>query len=295
MDRGRLRRLRAFVWRPVLELAILAMRLLPWPAVQALGRGAGSLAWRLSKTNRGRALEHLAIAFPERSAAERAAIAREAFRQQMMNAAEYFHLAGRGVAAAERHMRVEGWEHVESARAGGQPVLIVTGHCGNWELLGAVFADRRAPLSAVVRGLSEKAFEPILDRLRGAFGTRQINRGEPGAARALLEALRAGDALLMLIDQDLRTEGVFVPFFGRPAHTPSGAARLALRRGAPALPAFVERLEDGSHRARFGAPFDLPPDPVGATAVMTRAIEDQVRRRPEQWVWWHRRWRRRPG
>ncbi len=295
MDRDRFRRIRALVLRPALELAILAMRLLPWPVVQSLGRGAGSLAWRLSKTNRGRALEHLEIAFPERPAAERAAIAREAFRQQMMTVVEIFHLAGRGLAATERHVEVEGWEHVESARAGGRPVIVITGHCGNWELLGAVFGSRRVPLSAVVRGLTEKELEPMLERLRGVFGTHQINRGEPGAARELLKALRAGAALLMLIDQDLHTEGVFVPFFGKLAHTPSGAARLALKRRAPALPAFVERLEGGSHRVRFGPPFELPPDPVAATAVMTRAIEEQVRRRPEQWVWWHRRWRHRPS
>jgi KDO2-lipid IV(A) lauroyltransferase len=98
----------------------------------------------------------------------------------------------------------------------------------------------------------------------------------------------------MLIDQDTRVEGVWVPFFGRPAFTPVGAAKISLRMGAATVPTFIERLDDGTHLARFLPPLDLPDDETEATALMTRSIEDQVRRRPEQWVWMHRRWRRQP-
>lgn len=294
MDRHHFRRVRAIVLRPILELTILAMRLVSWSTAQSVGRACGAIAWRISRTNRKRALDQLAIAFPDQTDEERAALAREAFRHQLMNVSEYFHLAGRGSAASEQHIEVEGWEHVERARADRRPLIVITGHCGNWELLGAVFGSRRVPLAAVVRGLGEKQFEPMLDRLRSSFGTRRIARGEPGSVRELLAALRGGAALLMLIDQDFKTPGVFVPFFGRLAHTPAGAARLALRRRVTALPAFMERREDGTHLASFGAPFELPDDETEATAVMTRAIESQIRHRPEQWVWWHRRWRRRP-
>lgn len=99
----------------------------------------------------------------------------------------------------------------------------------------------------------------------------------------------------MLIDQDTKVDGVWVPFFGRPAFTPVGAAELALRQKAIVLPFFIERKADGDHLLRFLPPLDLPDDPREATALMTRAIEEQVRRRPEQWVWMHRRWRRQPG
>jgi KDO2-lipid IV(A) lauroyltransferase len=98
----------------------------------------------------------------------------------------------------------------------------------------------------------------------------------------------------MLIDQDTKVDGVWVPFFGRPAFTPVAAARLALKQKAAVIPSFIERLPDGSHRAVFHPPPELPADAVAATALLTRLIEEQIRRVPEQWVWMHRRWRRRP-
>jgi len=106
--------------------------------------------------------------------------------------------------------------------------------------------------------------------------------------------LRGGGALALLIDQDIDTEGAWVPFFGRAAFTPLAAAHLALRLDAAVVPVFAERLDDGDHLLRFLPPLQLPADPTAATAAMTAMIEAQIRRRPEQWVWMHRRWRRRP-
>ncbi len=86
-----------------------------------------------------------------------------------------------------------------------------------------------------------------------------------------------------------------MPFFGRPAYTPVGAAKMALRHGMRVIPTFLERRPDGRHLARFLPALELPGDATAATAVMTAAIEEQIRRVPEQWVWWHRRWRTQPG
>lgn len=294
MDRGRLRHLRARVALPLVGAIISLARLLPWWTLRRLGALSGRIVWVASRVNRLRALDHLALAFPKLTEAERTVLAKQACCNQTTNLLEYLHLTGRGLAAVESKVEVEGWEHIEAARSSGRPLLVITGHCGNWELLGAVFGRRQAPLAAVVRSLSEPDLEPVVDRLRSGLGTRIINRGRPGSIRDLLAALRGGTALLMLIDQDIRGDGVFVPFFGVLANTPAGAAKLALRRKSVVITAFMERLEDGRHLARFHPPLGLPDDLVGATAVMTRAIEDQIRRRPAQWVWWHRRWRRRP-
>ena len=150
-------------------------------------------------------------------------------------------------------------------------------------------------MAVVARALEETGLNELLLGFRRRFGTATLERGAPGAARRLLRVLRAGGSLGMLIDQDTRVEGVWVPFFGRPAFTPVGAAKIALRQGAAVVPAFIERLADGTHLARFHPPLDLPADEVEATALMTRAIEEQIRRVPEQWVWMHRRWRRQPA
>ena len=150
-------------------------------------------------------------------------------------------------------------------------------------------------MAVVARALEESGLNELLVAFRRRFGTETLERGAPGAARRLLRVLRAGGALGMLIDQDTRVEGVWVPFFGRPAFTPVGAAKIALRQGAAVVPAFIERLADGTHLARIHPPLDLPADEVEATALMTQAIEEQIRRVPEQWVWMHRRWRRQPA
>ncbi len=224
-------------------------------------------------------------------------MARACLGHQGMNLTECLHLLGRDPREVEEHVDVEGWDQVEALRRAGRPILLLTAHVGNWELLGPIVNGRGVELWAVVRALDEEVLHEMLTRLRRHFGSETIERGAPGAARRLLKALRGQDrdrALLMLIDQDTPVEGVWVPFFGRPAFTPVGAARIALRQDAAVVPAFLERRDDGSHVARFLPPLDLPDDEVQATARMTRAIEEQVLRRPEQWVWMHRRWRRQP-
>lgn len=270
-------------------------RALPWSAAQALGRSLGRLAWAFSRRDRRRALKHLALAFPETPAEKRERLARASFVHLGATLGEVLWLITRSCEAVERHVELVGTGPAETLRAEGRPVLFVTGHCGNWELVAAAWSCRFGPATVVARAPDEAPLQRLVAGFRGRFGTRTVERGEAGAARELLRTLREGGALAMLIDQDTRVEGVWVPFFGRPAYTPVGAARLALRRDVAVVPVFDERLPDGSHRARFGAPLDLPGDETEATAVMTRVIEAQVRRVPEQWVWMHRRWRRQPG
>ncbi len=294
MNRRRFRRVRAWLLGPIVACVRLVGRLCTWRGAQRLGSWCGSFAWRISGVNRRRALAHLKVAFPELSKSECERLARDSFRHQVMNASELLHLISRGAEPLYDLVDVEGWEHVEAALESGRPLLLVTGHCGNWELLPTAFHRRGIPMAAVVRAAKDAALEELLTSLRATFGTRLIHRGEKESVRHLLGVLRGGTALILLVDQDFQTEGVWVPFFGRLAHTPVGAARLAIRRKAVAVPAFMERLEDGRHLSRFGPPLELPDDPAEATAVMTRAVEDQIRRVPAQWVWSHRRWRRRP-
>jgi Kdo2-lipid IVA lauroyltransferase/acyltransferase len=274
----------------------LAARLdrLEWSDAQRLGRGFGALAWRLAGRERRRTREHLALALPELSAAAREGIGRASFAHFGAMLGECLWLTERDTAEVARRLTLEGWEEVERARAAGRPILVLTGHCGNWELLAAGLNARGLGMAVVARELDDPGQQEALLDFRARFGTRTVVRGRPGAARELLRTLRAGGALGMLIDQDTRVEGVWVSFLGRPAWTPSGAADIALRFDAAVLPTFVERLADGSHRGRIHPALDLPRDPQAATQAMSDTIETQIRRVPEQWVWMHRRWRRRP-
>lgn len=269
---------------------------LPWRASQRVGRAIGDLGWRLSRRDRRRTLDHLAIAYPGLSEAERLRLGRDCFRHHGTTLGECLHLFHRDCGFIASVVEVRGWEEVQKARDEDRPVLILTGHCGNWELLAAAINCRGLRMAVVARPLDEPDQQRMLAGLRERFGTPTIERGSEGAARQLLIALRKVGALGMLIDQDTKVDGVWVPFFGRPAFTPVGAAKIALRQrtAIAVIPTFIERLEDGRHLATFHAPLDLPDDATEATALMTEKIEEQVRRRPEQWVWMHRRWHRQP-
>ena len=269
---------------------------LSWRASQRVGRAIGSLAWTLSRRDRRRALDHLALAYPEMPETERRRLARGCFRHLGTVLGECLHLFHRDCAFVGSVVEILGFEEIEKVRSAGRPLVLFTGHCGNWELLGAAVNCRGVGMTVVARSLDEPEQQEMLAGLRARFGTPTIERGGEGAVRQLLGTLRRGGALGMLIDQDSgKMEGVWVPFFGRPAFTPVGAAKIALKQRAAVVPVFIERLPDGRHRVRFQPPLDLPDDPEAATALMTAKIEEQVRRLPEQWVWMHRRWRRQPN
>jgi KDO2-lipid IV(A) lauroyltransferase len=195
---------------------------------------------------------------------------------------------------------VEGMEHVWRALDAGRGVVVVTGHCGNWELLNARVCVGGVPLTAAVRGLEDPRLDRVAGALRSRFGTEVASRGAT-AGRELMAALNRNRVIGLLIDQDIRDiPSVFVPFFGRPAWTPSGAAALAIRKRCATIPVFIHRRDDHTHHVVVHPPL-APPErgPLAdkvteLTARSTAAIEQQIVSHPEQWVWMHRRWRTRP-
>jgi KDO2-lipid IV(A) lauroyltransferase len=177
--------------------------------------------------------------------------------------------------------------------------LGLSAHLGNWELLSLAHRVTRYPLAVVVRPLDSPALQALAERVRRKAGVEII--AKRGALGPVLGALAAGRIVGVLLDQNAtRREGVFVPFFGRPASTSRALAVLALRTGAPIVPIFTRRDPDGSHRVVVRPPL-APPETsdreqavVELTAACARAIEHAVRESPEQWLWMHDRWRTRP-
>ena len=154
------------------------------------------------------------------------------------------------------------------------------------------------PITVVVRRVTDLRFHSLIVRFRAAAGVEILVRDDPRFIAGVTEALQRNRVVAMLIDQDTRGAGVFVPFFGRPAHTPPGAAVLALRARVPVVAVFIERRPDGGRLVRV-APVasDVRRGRDGVrelTARLTATIEAQIRRRPAEWVWWHERWRRQP-
>jgi KDO2-lipid IV(A) lauroyltransferase len=269
---------------------------LPLPLGLAIGERIGAGAHRLLARPRRLAVTHVGVAFPELDSGARQRLVAETFRAAGRSFAELA-LFGKILRTAD-YVRLEGEETLDAALAAGRGVIAVTGHVGNWELLAAWAAAIGYPITVVVRRVTDLRFHAMIVRFRAAAGVEILVRDDPRFIAGVTEALQRNRVVAMLIDQDTRGAGVFVPFFGRPAHTPPGAAVLALRARVPVVAVFIERRPDGGRLVRV-APVasDVRRGRDGVrelTARLTAAIEAQIRRRPAEWVWWHERWRRQP-
>jgi KDO2-lipid IV(A) lauroyltransferase len=285
----------------LLRVVLAVVERLPLGWAQALGRAVGSAAFHLAPGERRKALASLTVAFPEMSEEARLELVRRCFRHLGTAALEMAVAPRLGTAALDRLVDMSGGaiERMQEAHARGTGVVCIAAHLGNWELHAWSVARHGLPLFAVGKENVDPRLNRLVDRFRSRGGLRNVWRGQPGAAVAMLRALRKGELLGMLIDQDTNVQNVFVPFFGRPAATPRAAADLVLRTGASALVCLNHRGEDGIYRAsteevevpRTG---DLERDAVELTARFTARIEAAIRAHPEQWVWMHQRWKTKP-
>jgi len=273
---------------------------LPLSVTRSLTPLVSRLALRFAKRERRRMRDNLAIAFPELDERE--------CRRIMAGCADHLgrvlaEIAWLWRATPEQVVEmceIEGGEHLRAAIDEGRGGIVATGHLGNWEMLNAYLSAAGLPITIAVRELDDSRVDELVTRLRSRFGTEVVPRGTT-AGRRLLRAIAEGRGVGLLIDQDIPSiPGVFVPFFGRPAWTPSGAATLAVRARCPMMPGFIHRKPDGTHKIKIDRPIPVPSggslrDKVEEmTAAATAAAEWQVRAWPEQWVWMHRRWRTRP-
>ncbi len=270
-------------------------RHLPLALVRGFGAFLGHVAWHIDRRDRRMAMENLAIAFPDWSAGQRRTTIRRMWHHLGASMMEIVWLSNLNKTTLRRTTEVQGAEHIDQALAARRGVLIFTAHCGNWEWLAATVALLGYPLTVLQRERDEPDLNRFITRLRAQFGIETIDRGSIAGARQMFRTLRKGGMLAFLIDQNIRAESVKVPFFGKPALTPIGPARLAARAEAPVMICFIERRR-GKQIVRFQPPMFTThtTDPVEITARLTAAIEEQIRRVPEQWVWFHQRWRERP-
>jgi Kdo2-lipid IVA lauroyltransferase/acyltransferase len=284
--------------RALLALMPLLSRL-PHRCAVALGAAAGRLAWAFARRHRRAALEHLAVAFPDRDETWRARVGRSSFVNLGRSAGELL-AVGRIDLARSVQFEPGSLETLRAAHAEGRGVVAISCHLGNWELLARSVAAAGLPLATVAREAQDPRLTALLENARASTGIVSLWRDDPGAARGFIRHLRTGGVVAALIDQDTDVSGHFVPFFGREAFTPRAPADLALRLGTAVVFARTSRVAPGMHRIRISrlevpASGDRDADSRSLTASATAAIEEEVRRHPDQWVWMHARWRTRPG
>jgi KDO2-lipid IV(A) lauroyltransferase len=282
--------------------AIRALRgllwLLPHRTVRGCGALAGLLLYLVDRKHRRVALTNLSQSFPSRTPRELHRVARQMFRHFGRLLFEMLKFSTLSAEAMLRRVEFEGEDRARLAYAQGRGVLFFTGHFGFWELHAIVHGLQVQPIGVLARALDNPHLNTLLEEVRGRTGNTVIYR--QGAVRRILKTLAAGQGVAMLIDQHMHSaDAIWVDFFERPAATTSTLAALALRTGAPVVPVFALPIGRGRYRMIYEHAVEPPsadaPDAIQEfTQRCTDVLEMYVRRRPELWLWMHRRWRDAP-
>ena len=279
---------------------IKILGLMPRRLSRALGIGLGRAVYLLHVRLRRVGMRNLALAFPEKAEAERAVILRGVFSSLGRQLAELCQFPKYTPENVEQVVVYDGLENYEQAYARGKGVLFLTAHFGAWELSAFAHSLYGHWLHVVMRPMDNEYLDRLIQSYRTMHGNKTV--GKDDFVRGLLAAMKAGEVVGILMDTNMTPpQGVFVDFFGIPACTASGLARIALRTDAAVVPGFTVWDEAlGKYRLRFDPAVelvrtgDLEADIVANTQKFTKVIEDYVRKYPEQWLWVHRRWKTRP-
>lgn len=279
--------------------ALGVLRRLRWERACRLGERLGVLGYAPLGIRRDVVERQIAGAFPELDGADVRDLARRAYAHLGRSTIETALLSSLGrEGILDLVTEVTGWDAIEEAHAAGRGIVIVSGHFGNWELAGAYLPARGIPMDVIVRRQANPLFDDFLDATRARLGMSVVNDSE--AVKRTPRALRDGRAVGFVSDQGLLgLASTFVPFFGRPARTPRGAAVFALRFDAPVVFITAVRLPGGTYRfvaerVEVQLTGDREADSDAIVRRYTEILEAWVRRAPEQYFWHHRRWRRQP-
>jgi KDO2-lipid IV(A) lauroyltransferase len=273
---------------------------LPRSVARFFAAGLVSLVYHLHSRLRRVGFRNLELAYPVLSPQEREKILRGVYRSLGWQLVEFCRMPRYSPYNTRNWIRTEGLDNYLNAKARGKGVFIVTGHLGAWELSSFYHSLMGYPMSMVIRRLDNQLLDRYVNGIRCLHGNRVLHKND--FARGLLSAMRAGETVGILMDTNMTPpQGLFVNFFGVPACTASGLARVAQKTGAAVLPGFMvwEKCEK-KYVLHFGKEIvfthseDAEADILAATEACTQAIESWVRQYPEQWLWIHRRWKTRP-
>ncbi len=272
---------------------------LPHSWARAVSSVLAALAFSFWPRLRRVGLFNLRLAFPEWSDRERRRVLAGLFQNLGRMLADFAHFPRWNLTNIERAIVYDGFEHYTRARSQGKGVLFLTAHFGNWELSSFAHGVVGYPCNFVVRELDNPLIGAFVNRYRSMSGGRPIKKKD--FAFQTLRSFKNGEAVGVLMDQNmLEPEGIFVEFFGRLASTTRGPARIVRKTGVPVILGLaIWDAQLRKYRLRFEPvewiPHDDPEKEILInTANFTRRIEEYVRRYPDHWLWVHRRWNTRP-
>src|SRR5215813_5449553 len=274
--------------------------ILPRPLSRAFAIAIAQLVYLLHFRLRQVGLRNLEMVFPEKSEAERRRILRGVFTSLGRQLAELCQFPRYTAENVDDVVVYDGLEHFQKAYARGKGVLFLTAHFGGWELSAFAHSLHGHWLHVVMRPMDNPYLDRLLQSYRTMYGNKVVPKDD--FVRGLLAAMKSGETVGILMDTNMTPpQGIFVDFFGIPACTASGLARIALRTDAAVVPGFT--IWDPAlrkYRLRFDPSVELTrtgdddADIVANTQMFTKVIEHYVRKYPDQWLWVHRRWKTRP-
>jgi KDO2-lipid IV(A) lauroyltransferase len=281
-------------------VGLKALGLMPRPVARFIGASFARISYAIRTPLRRAALFNLELAYPDWSKAKRKQVVRGMIRQIGWMAGEFSQFPKYTRANIEQIVVMDGFENFDAARRRGKGVLFLTGHMSAWELAPYAHALYGYPLHFLVRPVANRRVDELINRYRCLSGNQPIEKNR--SARTILKVLSDGGTVGILSDQNTALEeGVFVDFFGIPASTTSGLARIALRTSAAVVPGFLSwDSVRRKYRLRFEPAVELArtrdeeADVLENTARFTHVIEEYVRAHPDQWLWVHKRWKTRP-
>jgi KDO2-lipid IV(A) lauroyltransferase len=272
---------------------------IPRPILAAFGRFLGWLIWTL-RIRRRVALDNLRLAFPEKSEAERVAIARANYGHLGQMIPDFLRVPTLPPEELDRLFVYEGWENYQRAAAAGKGVVACTAHFGNFDLLASAHNRRGVPITQLSREMGDNFFNRLLHQARQRSGVQDLIISRGNTLRALLRALKDQRVIGFVYDQNEVGHPIFPTFFGVPAATTSTPAFLARRAGAAVVFVLSVPLGDGRHRVVIEGPLAPPDsgdheaDDLAFMQLLNDKLEAWVRRHPDRWYWLHRRWKTRP-
>lgn len=267
----------------------------------SLGRLLGRLLFYTDKRHREIAVKNLEMALcKEKDISEIHGIAKKVFENLGMNLIEFCHIPRLTQNNIDNYVSIKGIDNFLSAYKKDKGVILLSAHLGNWEMSAVGLALKGYPIHIVVREPDNPVISRFINYVRTSCGNRTINK--VSGMRTLLKILEKGNVVATMLDQNVTwTEAVFVDFFGRLAATNKGVALLAMKSNAPVIPIFIVRKDNnGRHEIVFDKEIpvetsgDKKNDILVNTARFVSAIEDAIRKEPEQWFWVHQRWKSRP-
>jgi KDO2-lipid IV(A) lauroyltransferase len=272
--------------------------ILPISALEALGRWVGRLAYGLDIRHRRIIHQNLAFIYPELALPDRRQLARRIFQHFGIVFFEIFQATFLSREKLIDRVDVQGLEILQEAMQHPRGCLVYSAHIGNWELCFLALSARLDDsITTVAKPIKWQTAHRWLTALRSRFGNRVAFK--EGAMPFMMKALHEGRTVAMLIDQGVRrTEAVEVMFFGKRTMATPAAALMALRRRMPVVPIFCLRRPDGRYQIKIEPPVawertaSLRDDIKAYTQILMQVLENPIHQNPEQWFWFHKRWKR---